>query len=174
MLDLITVAKIIGFHGIHGEVKLVYSERLVKNLEILDKIYLFKLKGDYEILDIEEFRVHKTNVLLKFKQYSSKTEIEDFKGAELKQKLELLAPLDNEEYFINDLIDLDVFDQDNNRLGKVRSIFSGKAANDMLEIRTKARKLKLIPFVEEIVPIVDIKNKKIIINNMPGLLDDEV
>jgi 16S rRNA processing protein RimM len=46
------------------------------------------------------------------------------------------------------------------------------AGNDLLEVKVEGQKLPvLIPFVNEIVPIVDLKNKRIEITPPPGLLE---
>ena len=48
---------------------------------------------------------------------------------------------------------------------------SNNGATDLLSVKTKNKKISLIPFVKAIVPNVDIKNKKIMINNIEGLLE---
>ncbi|MEW5821478.1 MAG: ribosome maturation factor RimM, partial [Cyanobacteriota bacterium] len=95
-------------------------------------------------------------------------------GAILKQKKELLAPLDREEYFINDLIGLNVYNSDNSLVGKVVSVLSGKSADDLLEVKNAEGRLILIPFVEKFVPTINFDENKIVINSIPGLLDNEV
>lgn len=171
---MLEIGKIVGFHGLKGDVKIPYSERLFKNLSQLKQVYVFPLKKKVEVLEIEHFKVHGSNILLKFAQYSDKTEVEHLKGAILKQEKDLLAPLDNEEYFIGDLIGLDVFDADNNKIGKVKSVLSKSFSNDIIEVKTLNERVTMIPFVEELVPEVDVKNKRLIINNIPGLIDDEI
>jgi 16S rRNA processing protein RimM len=169
---MIEIATIVGFHGLHGEVKVLFSQRLFNNLSVLETVYVYTSPDKYEELEIEDFKVHKSNILIKFSKYSSKNDVEHLKGAKLKQKKDLLAPLEEEEYFIDDLIGLDVFDETGNLTGKIDSIYPHAGSNGLIEIKTPDKKLKLIPFVEHIVPVVDIENKKIVINNLPGLLDD--
>ena len=48
---------------------------------------------------------------------------------------------------------------------------SNNGATDLLSIKTNTKHICLIPFVKAIVPEVDLKNKKIIINNIEGLLE---
>lgn len=169
---MLEIGKIVGFHGLKGEVKIPYSDRLLRNLEILKQLYVFTTNKDFELLDIETYRVHKTNVLVKFKQYSGKDQVLKFKGARIKQNEDLLAPLEKEEYFIKDLIGIDVYDESDILIGKVNSILTEAASNDIIEIKTNDDKIKLIPFVNELVPVVNISNNKIVIKNIPGLLDD--
>ena len=44
-------------------------------------------------------------------------------------------------------------------------------ANDILSVKDNNGKEHLVPFVKEIVPVVDIKNKRIVVNNIGGLID---
>lgn len=169
---MLVVGKIVGFHGLKGEVKLAFSERLEKNLQCLNKYYVYPVKKECEILEIDSFRVHKSNILLKFKEYNSKTEVEHLKGALLKQNKELLAPLDNEEYFIDDLIGINIFDQTGIQIGKVVAVYSGNTPNDVLEIQLLNGKEVLVPFVEEFVPVVRLNDNKLVVSNISGLIDD--
>ena len=82
-------------------------------------------------------------------------------------------PLEEGEFHILDLIGLDVFDQATQVLvGTVVSIV--QAGNDILEVQRqdakKAQKL-LIPFVEAIVPVVDLQQRRIEITPPPGLVE---
>lgn len=171
---MITIGKIIGFHGLKGEVKLAFSERLLKNLQEIDEITVESTKGKSTILEIESCRMHKSNILLKFKGYDNKNDVELLKGSKLKQKKELLADLDEEEYFIIDLVGMDVYDTEQNHLGKVNSVLTDCGANDLLELKLKNESIKLVPFIEKFVPDVKVSENKIVINPIPGLLDDEI
>jgi len=82
--------------------------------------------------------------------------------------------LEEEEYFISDLIGLKVYDQKENLIGTVNSILSNASSNDIIEIKLIDNKLKLVPFVDELVPFVSIEENKVIINPIPGLLDDDL
>jgi 16S rRNA processing protein RimM len=171
---MLIIGKITGFHGLGGEIKVPYSERLINNLNCLSQVYVFKTKSDYELLDITNFRIHKSNILIKFKQYSTKTDIEHLKGSLLKQKQENLAPLQEEEYFIKDLIGLNVYDQNETKIGIVNTLITETNSNDLIEITTLNNNISLIPFIEKFVTEVDIKNKRLRINTIPGLIDDEI
>lgn len=171
---MIVIGKIVGFHGVKGEIKVPIAERLLKNLAEAEQLFVYPVKGDPVTVTLESYRAHKTNVLIKFEEYSDKNDVEFLKGALIKQKNELIAPLDEEEYFIDDLIGVKAYNQTGKLLGTVNYVFTDSASNDMIELKTLNEKLKLIPFVEELVPIVDMKEQKIIINDIPGLIDDEV
>ena len=77
------------------------------------------------------------------------------------------------EFHLTELVNLQVKILENNQLhiiGKVINLANEK--HNLLVIQLlKNNKKVLVPFVKEIVPIVDIKNKFIIINPPKGLLD---
>lgn len=112
--------------------------------------------------------------------------IEDRNQAENLLGCKLLIPqsdrpeLTEDEYHVSDLIDLEVYHQlTGENIGKVIDVFS--AGNDLLEIKLhqppkvnqKNKKIPrvFIPFVQEIVPVVDLKSGRIEIDPPPGLLE---
>lgn len=79
--------------------------------------------------------------------------------------------MNEDEFLIDELVGLEVFDNnDGKKLGFVIGV-SNNGASDLISIKTNSKKICLIPFVKAIVPIVDIENKKIMINNLEGLLE---
>ena len=88
-------------------------------------------------------------------------------------KTNTLPKLKKEEFHLLELINLEVKNLENNELktiGKVINLENEK--NNLLIIELfKNQKKVLVPFVKEIVPIVDIKNNFLIIKPPNGLLD---
>jgi 16S rRNA processing protein RimM len=71
---------------------------------------------------------------------------------------------------VADLVDLAVFDQvSQQQLGVVTDVLP--AGNDLLEVELLDGKKVLIPFVEPIVPVVDLVLRRIEITPPAGLLD---
>ena len=71
---------------------------------------------------------------------------------------------------IDELVGMEVFDKSGNKLGFVIGV-SNNGANDLLSVKTKSKKISLIPFVKAIVTEVKLNEKKIVINNLEGLLE---
>ena len=91
------------------------------------------------------------------------------------EKLAFVAFDDNLErtmyLFSNHQEGLNVFDiETDKKLGFVIGV-SNNGASDLISVKTNSKKICLIPFVKAIVPVVDIQNKKIKINNLEGLLE---
>ena len=165
MKDLISIGKILNFHGIMGEAKVGFSD--AQRLKNLKKVIV----KDTE-LTIEKLRFHKNFAIIKFKEISDINELLNFKGENIcLEKKEVQNTLEEEEYLIGDLVGLNVFDDKDDLIGTVDSI-AKSTGNDILSIKPQDDRYGniLIPFVKELVPIVDIKGKKIIIKPIEGLL----
>ena len=165
MDGLISIGKIINFHGIAGEARVGYSS--AARLESAKKV---KVK-DRE-LTIEKLRFHKNFAIVKFAEISDINELLNYKGQSIYlEKEKVKETLEEEEYLIDDLVGLNVFDDKDDFIGTVESV-AKSAGNDILSIKPQDERYGnvLIPFAAELVPVVDIKAKKIIINPIKGLL----
>ena len=81
-----------------------------------------------------------------------------------------LHDLDEDEFLIDELVGLSVYDESDNKIGFIIGV-SNNGATDLLSVKTKSNKISLVPFVKAIVTDVDIKNRRIQINNLEGLLE---
>ena len=167
MKDYISIGKIINFFGIKGEAKVGYSN--FNQLKNAKKIYM--LDNDEEkILEIERIRQNKNFAIVKFKNIDDINDLIPFKGQRLFiSKNEALEKLDKDEFLINDLIGCIILNEKNEKIGTVESVATN-GAQDLLNIKNNLNQVKIVPFVNEFFPDVDIKNKKIIIKPIEGLL----
>jgi len=169
---LLSIGKILNFHGIHGEVKVGYTPEKKEKLTELREVYTEK---DSEIvkLTVESVRFHKNFALIKFKEFSSINDVLELKGAYLKiPKSQIESELDEDEFYIDDLIGLEVYDISGNRVGNVTSIINLKQEEDILAVKDQENHEHLIPFVKDLVPEVNIEANRIIVKKIPGLLDE--
>ena len=168
MQNLLSIGKILNFHGIKGEVKVGFTEGNEKIFSDLKQVYV--AKGQMHItFNIEQVRFHKNIALIKFKEINSVNEAVEYKGAFLKVKKDLLEKyLEEDEFYVNDLVGLKAFDESEKLIGEVSGVINIKG-QDTLFIKDKNNKEHMVPFNREIVPKVDIKEKKIIINSIEGL-----
>ena len=81
--------------------------------------------------------------------------------------------LQKEEFHFLELVNLEVKTLENDELKKIGKVINlENEKNNLLIIQLfKNQKKVLIPFVKEIVPLVDIKNNYLIINPPNGLLE---
>ena len=173
--EWLTVGLITSCHGINGQVKVKslsdFEERflepgirwLQKENEPPSKIKLvsgFKQPG-------------KEIFIVKFQGINKRNHAEQLKRFKILAKTDILPKLKKEEFHLLELINLEVKTLENNELitlGKVINLENEK--NNLLVVELfKNQKKVLIPFVKEIVPLVDIKNNFLIINPPNGLLE---
>lgn len=167
--NLISIAKILNFHGIKGEAKIGFTKGREAQIESLKKVFA-KKDGNYFELNVSAVRFHKHFAIIKFKEFQTVNDVEDFKGCDLfLSKEEVEENLANDEYLISDLIGMDVYDEDGSCVGIITAI-GENLANDLLSVKDGNGKEHLVPFVKEIVPVVDLKGRKVVINNIEGLI----
>jgi len=167
MKDYVSIGKITNFFGIKGEAKVGYSNLAqIKNAK---KVYMLDNSENVE-LTIERVREGKNFAIVKFKEIDDINDLIKFKGQRIFiSKQEALNKLDKDEFLINDLVDCEVFNENNEKIGIVKAV-STNGTQDLLNIENTLRQIKLVPFVNEFFPKVDIENKKIIIKPIEGLL----
>lgn len=167
--NLISIAKILNFHGIKGEAKLGFSKGREMLIESLKKVYVQK-NTEYIELHVTSVRFHKHFAIVKFKEFTTVNDVELYKGCDIYlEREEVEKTLDNDEYLITDLVNIDVYDEDGCCIGIVSAIGENSAGN-LLSVKDNNGKEHLVPFVKELVPVVDLKNRKIVINNIEGLI----
>ena len=111
--------------------------------------------------------------IITFKDINNRNQAENLKGHKVLVKIDAIPQLNKEEFHLTELINLKVKISENNKLriiGKVINLENEK--NNLLVVQLlKNNKKVLVPFVKEIIPVVDIKNNFIIITPPSGLFD---
>jgi len=78
--------------------------------------------------------------------------------------------LKNDEYFITDIIDALVVDEEGNEIGVLGEVLL-TGANDVYVIKTKDGKEILVPAIKQCIIDVNVKEQKIIVRLMEGMMD---
>ena len=170
MSKFISVGKILNFHGIKGEARVGFSKGQEDFILSLDRVFVQK-NNEYMPLNIAQSRLHKNFALMKFEGIDSVNEIMEYEGCVLFVEEDTIREkLEEDEFLIDELVGLSVFDTDDKKLGFVVGV-SNNGANDLLSVKTNSKKICLVPFVKAIVVSVSIKDKKVVINNLEGLLE---
>lgn len=169
MEDLLQVGAIAQTHGIHGEVKVFPMTDDVKRFQKLKEIIL-DTGREKMTLEIEGVKYFKKFVILKFKGIDNINDIERYKGKSLYVTRENAVKLGRDEYFIADLIDLEVYDEDGNYLGVLTNVIE-TGANDVYEVRFEDGREVLLPAIKQCILDIDMENRKMKVHIMDGLLD---
>ena len=167
--NFVSIGKILNFHGVKGEAKLGYTKNREDFLSRVKLVYL-KIDSEYKKFEIEYLKFMPKCAIVKFKGINSINDIVNYKGAVVFID-ELIARefLEEDEFLIDELVGMNVYDGGGKRLGSVVGVCNN-GASDLLSVKTNSKNICLVPFVKAIVTSVDMKTKRIQINNLEGLL----
>ena len=169
------VGKIVNTQALRGEVRVMATTDFPEErFKIGATLAIFNGDKLVEIVEVDGHRLHKNFNLLHFKGKDNINDVEKFKGFDLKVAgTEREADeLDENEFYYDDIIGLEVYTTDEIYLGKVREITS-LLSNDVWAIhRPNKGKDILIPYIEDIVLEIDLDNNRVVIDPMDGLIDD--
>lgn len=169
MDSYLRVGVIANTHGIRGEVKVFPTTDDVNRFKKLKQVFV-DTKKEYVELHPCSCKFFKNMVILKFKEFDNINDIEKYKGMDLLVSREHAVPLEENEYFIADLIDLKIIDEDNNEIGTLYDVMQ-TGANDVYVIHLNDGKELLLPVIDECVLDVNIEEGFVKVHIMEGLLD---
>ncbi|MBR6573240.1 MAG: 16S rRNA processing protein RimM [Clostridia bacterium] len=167
--EFLSVGKIVGTHGVRGMVRIQPWCDTPEFLCSFKTVYLDENGGNK--LQLITPKPHGNVVISTIKNVNSIDDAEKLRNKIIYIKRDD-AKLEDDQYFIEELIGCEAIDVDTNELLGIVSDVSQTGANDVWHIK-KNDKEYLIPCIDEVVISVDIQNNKVIIKQMKGLFDDE-
>ncbi len=170
MEDLLQVGILSSTHGVRGEIKVFPTTDDVKRFKKNKEYILGTKNGNIDVM-VESVKFFKQFVILKFEGIDTLDDILAYKGCSLYVNRAHAVKLQKDEYFIADLIGMEVFDEEDNYIGKLTDVLE-TGANDVYEITTEDEKTYLFPAIKECIKKVDMDNRKITAYVMPGLMED--
>jgi len=171
LAELFTVGTIVGFHGLCGEVKVRPETNAPELVLDIESAVVRPPDGRELSLSVKNVRLDRRMLFLLFGGYESRTSVEEFAGAAVLAPRAQLRALDDEEFWISDLVGLSAFTTEGLPIGKVVSIIDG--GNQLLEIGSGDGKTILVPFVRALVPKVDLRTGRLEVAAIPGLLEPQ-
>lgn len=169
-MDYFNIGKIVNTHGIRGEVKVIPLTDDPKRFELLEYVYIDNNKS-LEKYTIKNIKYFKNMVIIKFEELQDMTSAEKLKQSIVKIPRELAIPLEDDEYYVQDLIDIKVSTDDCEYLGTIKDIiFTG--SNDVYVIETEDKKEILIPALKQCIKQIDMNSKTMIVSLLEGLIDE--
>lgn len=169
MEDLLQIGALTKTHGVHGEVKVF---PMTDDMARFKKLKAAVIDTGKEKIDVEceGAKFFKQFAILKFKGYDTIESIEKYCGKGLFVTRENAVKLKKDEYFICDLIDLDVINESEENIGKLTDVIQ-TGANDVYEITLDDGRNFLLPAIKECVLNIDMEKRMIKIHILEGLLD---
>lgn len=167
--DILQVGVISSMHGVHGEVKVFPTTsdpgRYKKLKEVLldtgKEMITLKLKG---------VKFFKQFVIVKFEGYDNPNDIEMYKGKPIYVTRENAVKLEKDEYFVADLYDIEVYEDNGEKLGVIVDVIE-TGSNDVYTVKCVDGSELLLPAIKQCILDVDIENRKMTVHVMDGLRD---
>ena len=169
MEEFLKVGVITSTHGIKGEVKVFPTTDDANRFKKLKNVILDDGKEKIDI-EIASVRFFKNMVILKFKGIDDINDVEKYKKAELFVTRENAVPLQKDEYFIADLIGVEVTSDQGEELGVIDDVLQ-TGANDVYVIKKAGCQDLLVPAIKACIKEVDIENQKMTVHLLAGLRD---
>ena len=168
----VCLGKIVGVHGIKGEVKVKSYTAIDKDIATYGELTDNKNTRHFSL----KVTGHSKDLLrVKIKGIDDRTQAETLIGTELYALRGVLPELKTEEiYYEADLVGLKVFDEDKNEVAKVIGFYNF-GAGDILEIKLKSGRAEMLPFNKGYVPEINLEEGYIIVasTGMVFLEDEE-
>ncbi len=165
----LSAGKIVGAHGIRGEVKVHPYTEPMPAFEAGDRILLRHVTGSEETLNIVKSRPHKRLILFTFEEVRSRDSAEALNNAEILIKRSALPGLEEGEYYWTDIIGLDVFCINETYLGSVESVIP-TGSNDVYVIKNKeSGRETLVPAIHSVITEIDIEKSIMRVDLPEGL-----
>jgi 16S rRNA processing protein RimM len=147
----------VNTHGIRGEVRVVPTtdfpmERFKKN----NKLVIVTKPNNIEV-QIATVREHKQFILVSFVNMQNINDVEQYKGCELMVTENLQQDLSSDEFYYHDIIGLKIIDNASQEvIGTVSEILP-MPANDVWVVTAKGSDDILLPFIEDVVTMIDLE-----------------
>ncbi len=169
MEDMLRVGVIASTHGVRGEVKVFPTTDDAERFKMLKQVTLDTGKEQIP-LEIEHVKFFKNMVILKFKGYDSINDIEKYKSKDLLIPRGQAVELEEDEYFVADLIGLNVVTDEGEALGTLKDVLE-TGANDVYIVAHPDGKELLLPAIGDCILDVDLEESRMTVHIMDGLLD---
>lgn len=167
-MQSVLIGQIVNVHGIKGEVKVYPYTDDVDNLsKNLKKVYFDEnLKEGFKT----SCRVQKGMLLVKISGIDTVEKAEELRNKYIYISEDDLETLDEDNYYVKDLIGLEVIDIRNNEVFGTLDYVFNTGANDVYEITTTNNTKVYLPAIKQVIKKVDIKARKIYVEIMEGLI----
>jgi len=163
------VGKVLKPRGLRGEVKAEIVTSFPEHFKKL-KTLLVKTDKASQTYTLSQAKLSNGYVYLTFKNIHSVEEASLLRNAELYIEQEQLTELSETEYYIHDLVGIEVFDENEHRIGELIDVES-YPSSDVYIVKAPDGKCHMIPAIKDVIKQVDIKSSRMTIHVMEGLLE---
>lgn len=172
--DLLLVGRIVRTHGLKGECKVVPESDDPNRLRKLKRIWLGDTPQTAKPYNVESTRLqnsrHGTTILMQFAGIHTVSDAEGLGKSLVFADLNDLPPLQPGEFFLHDLIGVEVVTDEGESVGILKDIWDTQS-HSLYLIERPGKKEALIPAVPAFIVSTDIDRRRVVIRTVEGLLD---
>jgi len=167
----VVVGRVAKAHGITGELAIdVRTDSPELRFALGQKIQAKLRDGTSRSLTVSAARPHAGRLLVRFEEVVTRDVAESLRGTLLLGSTDDLPPTgDPDEFYDHELEGLTAELVDGTKIGTVKEILHGPGGELLVVVRDSGE--ALIPFVSQIVPTVDVRGGRVVIDPPEGLLD---
>lgn len=169
----LAVGRILGAHGLYGEVKVESYTDFEERFDVGQRLLMGEELASTEV---EGARPHKGVFLLRFHGVEDRTAAESLHGEWLYIREQEAMELDEESFWVHDIIGLSVQTESLRQLGKIVDVlFTGANEVYVVDPRPGVNRDRdlLIPALAEVVRAVDLGRGMVTVRLLPGILEEE-
>ena len=170
MIDYLRIGTIMSTHGLKGEVKLFPTTDDPQHLRNVKEVWLVSEDGKNQAgtaLTIRSVAFFKQFVIMAFNGYDRIEDVMPLLKKDLYVSRDQAVPLEEGEYYIGDLIGLNVVQEDGSLLGQLSDVIR-TGANDVYIIKGEKGEL-LIPAIRSCILNVDLKEQTMTVHLLKGM-----
>lgn len=164
-MEYTIIGQVINTQGIKGEIKI---RPLTNDLNRFSKLQTVYLGDNKEKLTYEKSRIQKNFIIMKLKEYNNINDVLKFKEGYIYVDSRDRVELEEDEFFISDLLDSVVYNMDREKLGILIDVREG-IGNDIYIIKGSGPEF-MVPAVKEFIKKIDLENKEIFIDPIEGMI----
>ena len=168
MEEYLKVGVITAPHGVRGEVRVFPTTDDPARFRSLEEVILQK-GGRRETHHIDSVKFSKNMVILKLSGIDSMNDAEPFRQWDLMIPRGQGVPLGDDEYYIADLIGMEVLTEEQERLGTITDVMQ-TGANDVYVVGSDTYGDILIPAIKACILQVSVRENRMTVHLLPGLL----
>ena len=163
----VLIGKIVGVHGLKGTNKFKSYAESLSVFYPGQSILIRDNRNRETSVELDWIKSHTGTPLISFKGVTDRDRAEALIGAELFIPETELPELDEDSYYWFELIGIEVYNTEEEYLGRITSIFP-TGSNDVYVVKNKTNEV-LIPALESVVIDIDLELKRMRVDLPEGL-----
>ena len=161
--EYVTIGQILAHWGINGKIKVAPTTDFPQRFSPSSKVYINRRP-----MSIESAEWHKGKAIIKLNDVNNAEAAQKLRGKSLEIHRSQLNPLPAGQYYLFQIIGLEVWTTGEERLGTVTEVQTA-SSNDTYIVSGDGEEF-LIPAIEDVIKSIDLERGRVVIEPIEGLL----